>query len=242
MSPLYGYGGASIPINRRIELGFISTGRVVQSQAILRQTYSFTRNHDAKARHRAHVFNNIAAFRLADDIRNHSTPTNKRNSKELESEIHRNTMAELNAQGPLLKSSESPFFKDATDATFSFTPSAELDPALGTYGKFTLTTLQGSASATLFTPGDDISTKAIKTTKTTTFNWSTIDVTKALTLNGEVVLSGKQNTITATFYQPSNGALVAALVGTVEAGFTGFTRVTSFTWTPAVSFEDLHSL
>lgn len=134
-----------------------------------------------------------------------------------------------------MKTSESSFFTDATDATFAFTPAKEADKALGVYGEFKLMTLSGSATATLFTPPDDIAEVTVKTTQTTTFNWKEIDLSKAFTLSGEVVLSGKQKKVTATFYKPADGSLVAALVGDVDAGFTGFTRVVSFTWSPAVS-------
>ncbi|KLO10843.1 hypothetical protein SCHPADRAFT_498245 [Schizopora paradoxa] len=143
-------------------------------------------------------------------------------------------MAELDFKAPILKSSQSPFFKDATDATFNFTKAGDSDPALGPYGKFKLATLQGSAEATLFTLPDDLTGDTqLKTLQTTTFNWNTIDLSKQLILDGEVVLSGKQKKVTVSFYKPDDGTLVAALVGDVTAGFSGFARVVSFTWTPA---------
>ncbi|KLO10845.1 hypothetical protein SCHPADRAFT_942509 [Schizopora paradoxa] len=155
-------------------------------------------------------------------------------------QLNRIIMAELESESylhfaaPVLKPSQSFFFKEATDATFSFTKADDVDPALGLYGRFKLMTLQGSAEAILFTLPDDLTgSTQLKTTQTTTLNWSTVDLSKPLVLDGEVVLSGKQKKVTVSFYKPDNGELVAGLVGDVAAGFSGFTRVTSFTWSPA---------
>jgi len=128
--------------------------------------------------------------------------------------------------GIKLKSSGSPFFTYSDDSAFKFELAADPDPVLGPFGTFTLTTLEGTSKAKIFTPSSDLT--AFKSLDPpTTFNFKDVSVLKTA-LTGEIVINSKAKKVTLTLY--AGDALVGGYVGNIAAGLSDNTRVAAFVW------------